>query len=86
MMWGMLFLSSTVVPQLSHCSNSVAYNIGARTAQRTPFLPCKRACLRSRYSITAVVFLLISQSLPSNGSTCHNMQCDTVLSSSRALG
>jgi hypothetical protein len=30
-------------------------------------------CRRSRYLATAVVQLLISRSLPSNGSTCHNI-------------
>jgi hypothetical protein len=30
-------------------------------------------CLRSRYSVTAVVYWLLSRSLPSNGSICHNM-------------
>jgi hypothetical protein len=39
-----------------------AYNISARTAQKTPFLcrcfqllPYEHACLRSRYSVTDVV-------------------------------
>jgi hypothetical protein len=35
-------------------------------------LPRKHVCLQSRYLATAVVYLLIPQSLPSNGSTCHN--------------
>jgi hypothetical protein len=35
-------------------------------------LPWKHACLRSRYLATAVVYLLLSWSLPSNGSTCHS--------------
>jgi hypothetical protein len=54
--------------------------ISARIAQKTPFrcyciklLPWKRACLRSLYLVTAVVYLLILRSLPSNGSTCHSM-------------
>jgi hypothetical protein len=34
---------------------------------------CKYACLRSRYLETAVVYLPISRSLPSNGATCHNI-------------
>jgi hypothetical protein len=33
----------------------------------------KHACLRSHYLAMAVVGLLVSWSLPSNGSTCHNM-------------
>jgi hypothetical protein len=67
------------VSQLTHCSNCPTYNISARNAQKTPFLcfclqlSCKHACLRSRYSVTAVLFLLISLSLSSNASTCHNI-------------
>jgi hypothetical protein len=33
----------------------------------------KHVCLRSRYLVLAVVQLLISRSLSSNGSTCHNI-------------
>jgi hypothetical protein len=71
--------------QLTHFSkcrlstNCPAYNISAQTTHKTPslcccfqLLPCKHACLRSCYSVTAVVFFHISQSLPSNGSTVHN--------------
>jgi hypothetical protein len=61
----------------------VAYNISARAAQKTRFLcccfellPCKHVCLRSRYSVTAAVRLLISPSLLNNGSTCHNIKKD----------
>jgi hypothetical protein len=57
-----------------------------RTAQRTPSLktlplllacllqslPSNGRCLQSHYLATAVVRLLISRSLLSNGSTCHN--------------
>jgi hypothetical protein len=46
--------------------------ISARTTKKTPLLrccsqllPCKRACLRSSYSVTAVVYLLILRSLHS---------------------
>jgi hypothetical protein len=35
-------------------------------------LPWKHACLWSRYSVTAVVYLFISRSLSNNGSRCHN--------------
>jgi hypothetical protein len=48
-----------------HCrlsTNCSAYNVPAHTAQKTPclcccfkLLPCKRAYLQSRYSVTAVV-------------------------------
>jgi hypothetical protein len=36
-------------------------------------LPWEHVCLRSCYSVTAVVYLLISWSLPSSGSECHNI-------------
>jgi hypothetical protein len=36
-------------------------------------LPSNHACLRSRYSVTAVVYLLVSRSFPSNGFSCHNI-------------
>jgi hypothetical protein len=36
-------------------------------------LPNNGHCLRSCYLATAVVQMLISRSLPSNGSTCHNI-------------
>jgi hypothetical protein len=49
--------------------NCPAYNILAQTSQKTPFLccslqllPCKHACLRSCYSVMAVVYLLILRS------------------------
>jgi hypothetical protein len=70
-------------------SNEVCprYLASARTAQRTSLLtallllrtcllgplPSNCRCLQSHYLATAIVQLLISQSLPSNGSTCHNM-------------
>jgi hypothetical protein len=61
--WRIPTVSSTLVsrsyrlatiPQLTHCSNCPAYNISARTVQKTPFLcycfqllPYKHACLRT---------------------------------------
>jgi hypothetical protein len=69
-----------VVPQLTHCSNCPAYNISTLTAQKSPFLiavvqslRCKHICLRSRYSLTAVVYFLVSRSLPNNRCSYHNM-------------
>jgi hypothetical protein len=66
-------------PRLTQFSNCPGY-ISARTTLKTPFLCCcfqllplKHACLRSRYSVTAVLYFYISRSLPSNGSTCHIM-------------
>jgi hypothetical protein len=54
------------------------YNTSARAAYKTslPLLLCslvawKHVCLRSCYLTMAVVYLLISWSLPSNGSTYH---------------
>jgi hypothetical protein len=77
---------------LTDLSNCLAYNISARTAQKTPFfcccfqlLPCKHACLRSRYSVTAVVFLLISQSFPSKLSTYLNIVISLFLTSQAFL-
>jgi hypothetical protein len=35
-------------------------------------LPPKHAGLRGRFLVTAIGYLFISRSLPSNGSTCHN--------------
>jgi hypothetical protein len=56
------------------------YNISTRTAHKTPFLivvvqllPWEHVCLQSRYSLTALVYLFISRSFPSNGSSCYNM-------------
>jgi hypothetical protein len=67
------------VSQITHSSNCPAYNISARITQKTPFLyysfevlPRKFACLRSRYSVTTVVELLLSRLLPSNRSTYHD--------------
>jgi hypothetical protein len=59
-------------------SHRPAYNILARTAEKTPFHYCSaivavETCLRSRYLATAVVYLLISRSLLSKGSTWHNI-------------
>jgi hypothetical protein len=78
--------AGATVSQLTHCSNCrlstnfSAYNISAQTAQKTLFLccclqlfPCKHAYLRSRYSVTADVHLLLLSSSSSNGSTCHNI-------------
>jgi hypothetical protein len=56
-----------------------AYNTSARIARKTflivvvHLLPWEHVYLRSRYSVTAFAYLLISRSLPSNGSTCYNM-------------
>jgi hypothetical protein len=68
------------VSQLTRRSSCPTYDISTQTAQKTPFLycclqllPCKHACLKSRYSVVAFLFLLILQSLPSSGSACHNV-------------
>jgi hypothetical protein len=60
------------------CSSQLVLLITSRNGQHRKHRsslavsnPC-RACLRSRYSLTAVVYLLISWSLPSSGSACHN--------------
>jgi hypothetical protein len=48
-----------------------AYNISAQTVIQ--LLPWEHVCLWSCYLVTAVVYFLISQPLPSNRSTCHNI-------------
>jgi hypothetical protein len=66
--------------ELVHCSNYPSYSISAWNTQKTPFL-CyciqlllgKHARFRNRYLVTAVVYLLTSRSLSSNGSTCHSI-------------
>jgi hypothetical protein len=63
-----------------HLPTCPACNISARTAQKTPFLifvvqslPCEHVCVLSRYSATALAYLLISRSLPSIGCTYYNI-------------
>jgi hypothetical protein len=76
----------TNIPQLTHCSNCLlstscpGYNISARTASKMSHFvvvvqsfPWEQGCLRSRYSATPHVYLLISRSLPSSRSTCCNI-------------
>jgi hypothetical protein len=48
-------------------TNSPAYSISARTAQKTLFLCCRLRPLHGNCSC-----LIVSRSLPSNRSTCHN--------------
>jgi hypothetical protein len=56
-----------------------AYNVSAWTARKhrscvaEQLLSWKHACLRNHYLVTAVAFMLIWRSLPSNGSACHNI-------------
>jgi hypothetical protein len=64
----------------TNCNSTCpAYNISACIAQKIRYLtvvvlllPWQHVCLRSRYSATALVYLLISWSLHSKGSTCYN--------------
>jgi hypothetical protein len=68
----------------SPTNNSPVYNISARTTQKTPFL-CSYAIVAfvsvglpmssipSHCLATAVLYLLISRSLPSNRTTCNNI-------------
>jgi hypothetical protein len=56
--------STRTAAQLTHCSNSSAYNILARTAQKTPFLCCSFHCCVRVYWDPHVI---ATQSLPSNG-------------------
>jgi hypothetical protein len=69
--------SSPLTHSLTHQPNDSsltcpASDISARTAQKTQFL----CCWLQPLPITAVVYLLLSRSLPRNGSTCHNMLTD----------
>jgi hypothetical protein len=48
-------------------------------------LPLKHICLRSRYSVTVVVYLLISRSLPSNGSTCQILWCASITNTMKTV-
>jgi hypothetical protein len=66
---------SQLPPSLAAISHQPLTFLIARTAQKTPFLVViiqlllwKHAYLRSFYSVTALVHLLISRSFPSNGS------------------
>jgi hypothetical protein len=52
------------VPQLTHCSNSPAYNKPARTAQKIPFL-CY--CIHCCVPVCWDTHVMATQSLPSNG-------------------
>jgi hypothetical protein len=60
---------------LPNCSSCTDYKISTLTEYKTPssvavhFLPWEHVCLRSHYSVTALVYLLIWWSLPSNRST-----------------
>jgi hypothetical protein len=61
------------------CSQLVPFITSARTAQKTLILiliqsfPCEHVCLWSRYSAAALIYMLISRSLPIDGSTCYNI-------------
>jgi hypothetical protein len=44
-----------------------------RSSLAVQLFPLEHICLRSRYSVTAVVYLLITRTLPSNGSTYYNI-------------
>jgi hypothetical protein len=46
-------------------------DIKHRSSVAVPFFPWEHVCLRNRYSVTAVVDLLTSRSLPSKGSTLY---------------
>jgi hypothetical protein len=74
-------LFTSLTDWLTDCSSQLVPLITTWTTQKTPFLivvvqllPWEQICLRSCYSVTAVVYLLISQSLPNNGSTCYTIK------------
>jgi hypothetical protein len=52
----------------------------AQTTQKTSFLiiivkllPWEHVCLQNRYSVMAIIYLLMPQTLPIDGFICHNM-------------
>jgi hypothetical protein len=51
------------VPQLTDCSKCPAYNISARTAQKTPFLCC---CIHCCFRVVWDAHVIATQPLPSN--------------------
>jgi hypothetical protein len=61
-----------------HSTQLTLTNNSTRTTQKTLFDYCcaivgvENACWRSHYLVTAVIYLLISRLLPSNGCRCHN--------------
>jgi hypothetical protein len=64
-----LLITSRLGPRIKHRFPLSSYPIVAVQLLRS----WKHACLQSRYLATTVVYLLISRSLPSNESTCHNI-------------
>jgi hypothetical protein len=67
-------------------TNSSGHYTSARTAYKTLLIVVvqsfqwEHVCLRSRYLATALVYLLISRSFSSNGSTCYIILCNTPVS------
>jgi hypothetical protein len=60
-------------------NNCPGYKISVRTAQKTEFLNVvaqllrwEHICLRSCYSVTALLYILHSRSLPSDRPTCYD--------------
>jgi hypothetical protein len=73
--------SITAIHDLLTINSCPAYNILAKSTHNTaPLLrfriaAIKHACLQTHYSVSAVVFFLILQLLPSNGPACHILIC-----------
>jgi hypothetical protein len=79
--YGLVCAAPSLIIRSLPNSRSIALS---RTAEKSPFptvplllrvdsLPLEHVCLRRRYLVTALVYLLISLSLPSTGSTCYNI-------------
>jgi hypothetical protein len=69
----------TIVSQLTHCFNCPVYNLSARPHRKHRSSVAVSSYYRANMlvceaSLTAVLLLLISRSLPSSGSTCHDIK------------
>jgi hypothetical protein len=70
------------VSQLTHCSNCPAYNILARTAQKTPFLCCCFQLLPANMLVLDFIYLAVVAQLQIHipQYTCHTKKTLTSLS------
>jgi hypothetical protein len=75
--WIRAVISLTLTHQPTETKLSCLYRHGPHRKHHSSvsvqLLPWKHTCLRSHYLPATVVWLLISRSFSSNGSTCHNI-------------